>query len=72
MTVHAIAGKIGLVFVFVHARVYSGLLHLIVADRTDLQAMPVRASMANEVCKAHSQGHLYFGLVFRQEIGSFK
>ncbi len=30
MNVHAIAGKNGLVFVFVHARVCSGLLHLIV------------------------------------------
>jgi len=46
MTIHAFAGKTGLVFVFVHACLCSGLLHLIIAHQTDLLAMPVRASMA--------------------------
>ncbi len=69
MTVHAIAGKTGLVFVFVHARVCSGLSHLMATDQTDLQAMSVRANMAMEVSKAHFQSHVYCGLVVHQEIG---
>lgn len=70
MIVHATAGQNGPVFVFDHAHICSGLSHLIVADQTYLQIVLVRAGMVNEVCKVHSQGHLYFDLVFRQEIGS--